>query len=611
MRAKEVKLFQEVAVSIRNQLSYREGNTMRQNESQPFFAPQLILFLLTFIFCLSIGSVEASTVKTYGFNEPTKYVFDKANYTQVLEAEDLVRRGSYSGYINVAPYPWQYMVWMYSGSRLIADFTAFGDTVAVQFSFSDSNDGIANIYVDGQRVTSLNTQNQSNFYVEVSDLPFTRHKVIVETVSRDLHVDAIAVRATNNPPVANAGPDQAVNEFSSVTLDGSASIDPEGNPLIFQWTQLNGTQVVLNITDQSHPTFSTPAVSRGGETLTFQLTVNDGTLSSTADIVNVSIKDVNRAPVADAGIDLTVGENSEVVLDSAFSYDPDGDQLSYDWFQVEGPSVALSNLTSAKLVFTTPFVGVLGTTLKFELAVSDGIESVIDTVDVFVENVNHAPVANAGTNQTRNEGGTVKLDGSTSYDVDDDLLTYTWTQINGFPVMLTDIHGQTPEFSAPLVELEGSTLVFQLVVNDGFVDSIPAEVIISVLDINSPPSCGTAVAHPMAMWPPNHKLIPIDITGISDPDNDQVTVTFLNVTQDEPIDGLGDGDTAPDAVIQGSELLLRAERAGNGNGRTYHITFRADDSFGESCTGDLSVFVPHDRNSGSIDDGQEYNSLVP
>lgn len=584
---------------------------MRKSRSQRFFAPYLILFLITFILSLSTGFAEAATIKTYGYNEPNKYIFNKSNYTQVLEAEDLVRIGSYWGPAHVAPYPYQYMVWMYTGSKLTANFSVVGDTVAVQFSYSDYNDGIARIYVDGQIITSLNTQNQSNFYVEISDLPSIQHKVIVETVSNDLHIDAIAVKTGNKPPVADAGSDQAVNEFSSVTLDGSASKDPEGKPLSFQWSQLSGSPVDLNVADPSRPFFSSPAVPRGGETLTFQLTVNDGVLSSAPAIVNVNIKDVNHAPVADAGIDSTVGENSEVQLDGASSYDPDGDQLTYNWLQLEGQNVGISDSSSAKPIFTAPLVGIDGATLKFELTVSDGIDSVIDTVDIFVENVNHAPLANAGTNQTRNEGVAVELNGALSHDVDGDPLTYTWTQLDGLPVALADVHGKSLQFVAPLVDLEGAKLVFQLVVNDGLVDSIPAVVIVSVLDINSPPSCGTAAANPMAMWPPNHKLVPIGITGVKDPDNDQVTITLLNVTQDEPIDGLGDGDTAPDAVIQGDGLLLRAERAGNSNGRTYRVSYRADDSFGESCTGDLSVIVPHDRNSGSIDDGQAFNSLAP
>jgi hypothetical protein len=87
-------------------------------------------------------------------------------------------------------------------------------------------------------------------------------------------------------------------------------------------------------------------------------------------------------------------------------------------------------------------------------------------------------------------------------------------------------------------------------------------------------------------------------------------ITILGVTQDEPLNGLGDGDTAPDAAIQGDTVFLRAERKGNGNGRVYRIYFRAQGAGGE-CTGSVSVCVPKDQKKGTvcIDDGQTYDSL--
>ena len=56
---------------------------------------------------------------------------------------------------------------------------------------------------------------------------------------------------------------------------------------------------------------------------------------------------------------------------------------------------------------------------------------------------------------------------------------------------------------------------------------------------------------------------------MADPEDHGVTVTVTGVTQDEPINGSGDGDTSPDAVLQGGAALVRAERSGNGTGRVY------------------------------------------
>jgi hypothetical protein len=120
-------------------------------------------------------------------------------------------------------------------------------------------------------------------------------------------------------------------------------------------------------------------------------------------------------------------------------------------------------------------------------------------------------------------------------------------------------------------------------------------------------ACGLAQASPARLWPPNHKLASVAIVGITDPNNDQVMLTVTGVTQDEPVNGLGDGDTSPDAVVQsGSTVLLRVERADTGNGRVYQIAFRADDGSGGQCTGTVTVCVPHDQDQGSVcrDDGQ-------
>ncbi|MBI4334668.1 MAG: hypothetical protein HY673_25725, partial [Chloroflexi bacterium] len=146
----------------------------------------------------------------------------------------------------------------------------------------------------------------------------------------------------------------------------------------------------------------------------------------------------------------------------------------------------------------------------------------------------------------------------------------------------------------------------------GLADSAPVQTTVTVLDVDAPPRCDLAQASPALLWPPNHKLVPVGITGVTDPDNDQVTLTVTGVTQDEPVNGLGDGDTSPDAVTQGSNVLLRAERAGNGNGRVYQVTFTASDGFGGSCTGTVMVCVPRDRGAaGCVDGGQLHDSTQP
>lgn len=130
---------------------------------------------------------------------------------------------------------------------------------------------------------------------------------------------------------------------------------------------------------------------------------------------------------------------------------------------------------------------------------------------------------------------------------------------------------------------------------------------------NPPPVCTAASADPSLIWPPNHLMVPITISGVTDPDGDPVTITATSVFQNEPVlqPGSGSGHTTPDASL--SPLLVRAERDGTGSGRLYTITFNAADGKGGTCAGEVKVCVPHDRGSGAscVDNGLLFNSLVP
>ncbi len=153
-------------------------------------------------------------------------------------------------------------------------------------------------------------------------------------------------------------------------------------------------------------------------------------------------------------------------------------------------------------------------------------------------------------------------------------------------------------------------MVFELVVDDGSSASASDSVTIHLLDANQPPACELAAADPSVLWPPNHKLVAVAITGVADPDDADVGLTIASVTQDEPVNGQGDGNTSPDAVLQGDSMLLRAERSGKGTGRVYEVTFSAEDSSGERCTGSVTVCVPHDRRAETCaDEGQRYDSF--
>lgn len=272
----------------------------------------------------------------------------------------------------------------------------------------------------------------------------------------------------NEPPMADAGPDQSVDEGVTVSLNGLNSTDPDDGIASYYWQQTGGVQVVLVDAWSSETTFTAPDVNPEGESLSFQLTItdNDGLKSSDVCIVNVIW--VNQPPIAEAGSDQMVYSGDIVTLDASMSSDLDDGIASYFWEQTAGPSVSLSGPTSMQATFIAPDVGDAGDSLTFLLTVSDdGGLKATDTCVVNLEGwTNSPPTANAGLDQEVNEGDMVTLDGSGSTDPDDGIDTYKWTQKTGTPVILNDPWTAKTTFSAPEVEADGELLAFELTVAD-------------------------------------------------------------------------------------------------------------------------------------------------
>lgn len=158
--------------------------------------------------------------------------------------------------------------------------------------------------------------------------------------------------AVNQSPLANAGGDLSVTGPVDAVLDGSASRDPEGQALRYQWRQLSGTPVILDHADEAQARIAVPASQQDSE-LAFELTVTDeqGAQGKDQVLVHNGAMAVNRAPSVSLPATFT-SKGGQVLSIQAQGSDPDGDALAYQW-QVPAGLVA-SGLDSASLTITAP-----------------------------------------------------------------------------------------------------------------------------------------------------------------------------------------------------------------------------------------------------------------
>ena len=303
---------------------------------------------------------------------------------------------------------------------------------------------------------------------------------------------------------ANAGRDQRVNEGDKVSLDGSKS-KPKGKDTIqsYFWKQVEveGNPVTIKDADEVIASFIAPQISKNTK-LTFKLIVrfasgkedNDDTKVYVLDRDDDDDRDANDPPRADAGPDQTVPEKTMVTLDGSNSSDPDDGIASYQWIQIAGPSVSLSNPQAVQSTFLAPNVEPKGLSFIFELTVTDydSLQST-DTTIVNVIWLNDPPTANAGVDQTVLEKSTVTLDGSNSSDPDDGVVSYQWKQVAGQSVFLSDPTDDQPIFEAPSFNDSGDKpLIFELIVRDegGLQSSDSTTVSVSNFEKDNPGASG-------------------------------------------------------------------------------------------------------------------------
>ncbi len=210
----------------------------------------------------------------------------------------------------------------------------------------------------------------------------------------------------------------------------------------------------------------------------------------------------NQWPVAHAGNDQIVNESELVALDASSSIDEDDplDHLQFTWKQISGHQVILENPSQIKTTFTSPTLDISedSAILVFQLTVSDGhtfsdrnvdgTNTSTDTVTITVNNVNLAPNADAGEDQSVFEGEQVIIDASNSSDPDTDELHFSILQKSGPTVTTTATLEKKFVFTAPYIASQQSqTLTFEITVTDVTGKSDSDTVTIEIKNKNKPP----------------------------------------------------------------------------------------------------------------------------
>lgn len=328
-------------------------------------------------------------------------------------------------------------------------------------------------------LSNANSKDATFTAPDVSTLTTLTFRVTVTDAEDNSDTDDVQVTINNvedpvDPaaPVADAGDPAIVDESTTVTLDGSDSYAPSGTIAAYQWTQTSGTNVG-SIAATATPSFTAPSIDISQEILTFELVVTNNTgHSSLPDTVSILVKDVAVAvghrPVADAGSLQTVYGGATVTLNGSMSkdgLDSDGAIVSYQWQQISGEDVTLSDEFSPNPTFVAPILDDM-TMLVFDLTVTDN-DGHQDTDDVtIIVDMTPPPVADAGDDQVVKENKTVALDGSGSTDAGDGIKSYFWEQISGIPVAISATDLAQIEFEAPKIQGGIVTLIFDLTVEN-------------------------------------------------------------------------------------------------------------------------------------------------
>lgn len=472
---------------------------------------------------------------------------------------------------------------------------AEGQTAANAGTISGPNNGTAVLTASVGTVINNGNGTWSWSFV-TSDGPAQSQTVIITANNKSY--TSFGLTVNNVAPTADfTAVPGLVNEGGTSTLTFSNPIDPSSVDTAsgFRYSYDCNGDGNFEAADVAAASFACAYPVHGSYTLSGRIKDKDGGYTDYSAVVTV-----NALPVLTAAQPSLVVDEGQTAFNTGTVSDADSSYVlltasvgtvinngdgtwSWNFTTTDGPAQSQSVIISAD-------DGSGGTAqISFALTVN-----------------NVAPAVNAGPDQTVNENDLVSFNG-TFFDpgANDAPFTITWDFGDG-----TTTSGTTTPTHTYAVQ--GTyTVTLTVTDKDGGVGS--DSLVVTVLRVNNPPVCSTTTPSIGSLWPPDHRMVDVNINGVTDPDGNAISVTITSIFQDEPTNGLGDGDTSPDGAGIGTNTAqVRAERAGGGDGRVYLISFTAADGQGGSCAGAVTVSVQRDQSgSAAVNSGTIYDSTLP
>jgi gliding motility-associated-like protein len=283
----------------------------------------------------------------------------------------------------------------------------------------------------------------------------------------------------NGTATANAGVDRTITlPTNSLTITGSGSV--QGATITsYQWSRTSG--VGGTMTNITSPTVSISGLTVGIYTYRLIVTASNGEMAQ--DLVKVTVKDGNSAPVANAGPDITITLPTNTVTVNGSGSDVNGSVASYLWTKVSGPTATAAGTTTATLNLSALVAG----SYVYSLKVTDNLGAIgTDNVTITVNSnvVNQVPTVNAGVDKTiQLPANTTNLT-ATASDPDGTISSYLWEKVSGPAATMANTANPTVSLSA----LVAGTYVFKVTVTDNSAATASDQVTVAVTAANQSPT---------------------------------------------------------------------------------------------------------------------------